>query len=157
MYFGVCEFPSSRTSGVSPPAIVASNFWRTVPQLWYSILTSTPGCFALNAEVAEATTFGQPLWASPISQTVMLVALDVRTEPLAVDAAAERMTATNAATMMRAFISPPEGAGAPAGRERAPIGLVLRPRRGDWHSPLFLSRENFHHFVAISFLNGLDH
>ena len=157
MYFVVSVFPNSSTSGVSPPAIVASNFVRWSPQVWYCTLTSTPGCFALNAAFASATTFGQPLCASPISQTVMLSALAVLTEPLAVDAASESATASSAATMMRAFISPPEGAGALAGFTRAPIGLVHRPRRGDWHSPLFLSRENFHHFVAISFLNGLDH
>src|SRR5437867_1372766 len=75
-----------------------------------------------------------------MSQTVMLSALAVCTDPLAVDAAAESMTARNAATMIRAFISPPEGVGAPGrSHEWAPIGLVHRPRRGDWHSPHSLS------------------
>src|SRR5207249_11941168 len=144
MYFVVSELPNSRTSGVSPPAIVASNFVRWSPQVWYCTLTSTPGCFALNAAFASATTFGQPLCASPISQTVMLSALAVPTDPLAVDAAAESATASTAASMIRAFISPPEGVGAP-GRSlhRAPSGLVHRPRRGDWHSPLALSRPHF--------------
>jgi hypothetical protein len=64
MYFVVSELPSSITSGVSPPAIVASNFVRWSPHVWYWTLTSTSGCFALNARVALVTTFSQPLCAS---------------------------------------------------------------------------------------------
>jgi len=35
MYFAVCVFPSSITSGVSLAAIDASNFCSTLSQLWY--------------------------------------------------------------------------------------------------------------------------
>ena len=72
MYFVISVLPISITSGALPPASVASNLPRCVPQFWYCTFTSTPGCLALNAALAAATTFGQPDWASTWSQTVML-------------------------------------------------------------------------------------
>src|SRR5205823_3995248 len=99
-----------------------------------------------------------PLWASTISQTVMLFALAVRTEPLAVEAAAASVAARIATTMIRAFISPPEGVGALGrSRGRAPIGLVHRPRPGDWHSPLCLSRAQCCADHIPWQASGLDH
>jgi hypothetical protein len=39
MYFVISVLPISITSGVLPPASVASNFWRWLPQVWYWTLT----------------------------------------------------------------------------------------------------------------------
>src|SRR5436853_6565006 len=75
MYFVISELPISTTSGVLPPASVASNFWRCVFHCWYCTLTLTPGfCFA-NSLFAVATDFGHPDCASTCSQTVMLLAV----------------------------------------------------------------------------------
>ncbi len=70
MYFVISVLPISMTSGVSFPAIVASNFWRWSPQLWYCTSTFQPGLAFSNAVFAAATTLGQPFWASTWSQTV---------------------------------------------------------------------------------------
>jgi len=43
MYFVISVLPISMTSGVFPPARVASNFWRWSPQFWYWTLTVQPG------------------------------------------------------------------------------------------------------------------
>jgi hypothetical protein len=64
MYFVISLFPSSITSGASPPASAASNFWRWFPQVWYWTATSTSGCCALKIRFAVATASGQPLSAS---------------------------------------------------------------------------------------------
>src|SRR5256885_13165732 len=54
MYFVISVLPISITSGVLPPASVASNFCRCVFHSWYWMLTFTPGCLAWNAAVAAA-------------------------------------------------------------------------------------------------------
>ena len=72
MYFVISVFPISMTSGVLPPASVASNLPRCVPQVWYCTFTVTPGCCFWNAAFAAATTAGHPDCASTWSQTVML-------------------------------------------------------------------------------------
>ena len=74
MYFVISVFPISMTSGAVFAASVASNFCRWSPQFWYCTLTSQPGCACLNCCVADATTSGQPDWASTWSQTVRLLA-----------------------------------------------------------------------------------
>ena len=43
MYFTISVLPISMTSGVLPPASVASNFWRWSPQFWYCTSTVQPG------------------------------------------------------------------------------------------------------------------
>jgi hypothetical protein len=55
MYFVISVFPISMTSGVFPPARVASNFWRCVGHVWYCTLTFTPGWSFWNCAVAPAT------------------------------------------------------------------------------------------------------
>jgi hypothetical protein len=60
LYFVISVFPISITSGALPPASVASNFARWVPQVWYWTSTSQPGFCALNCAFAAATTSGQP-------------------------------------------------------------------------------------------------
>src|SRR6266513_160361 len=107
MYFAVCEFPNSITSGVSPAAIDASNFWRTESQLWYCTFTSTPACCDLNWLVAFATAAGQPFCASDMSQTVMLEAEAFVVPPDAVEAGIASAAASATATMMRVFIDDP--------------------------------------------------
>src|SRR5919204_258225 len=131
MYFVISVLPSSITSGASPPASAASNFWRWLPQLWYWTSTSTSGCCALKFRLASATASGQPLCASFWSQTTIFVALAAVVPPLAVEAAAARATARTAAAMNRIFIS--------ASRS----GLNHLPRRGDWHRPPAVSRDEF--------------
>ena len=42
MYFTISVLPISITSGVLPPASVASNFWRWSPQFWYWTSTVQP-------------------------------------------------------------------------------------------------------------------
>ena len=43
MYFVISVLPNSMTSGVLPPAIVASKFWRWLPHVWYCTSTFQPG------------------------------------------------------------------------------------------------------------------
>ena len=74
MYFVISVLPISMTSGVLPPASVASNLLRWSPQVWYCTSTFTPGCFDSNSWLAAATRFGQPDCASTCSQTVILLA-----------------------------------------------------------------------------------
>ena len=62
--------PISMTSGVSLPAIVASNFCRWSFHCWYCTLTFQPGCEFSNALFAAATISGQPFCASTWSHTV---------------------------------------------------------------------------------------
>src|SRR5581483_7522694 len=70
MYFVISVLPISMTSGVSLPAIVASNFCRWSVHCWYWTLTVQPGWLASNALFAAATRFGQPFWASTCSHTL---------------------------------------------------------------------------------------
>ena len=103
MYFVISVLPISITSGVFPPASVASNLPRCVPHVWYWTLTPTPGCCFWNAAVAAETTSGQPDCASTWSQTVMS-ACAFLVLPVALVAATAQTAARTAAPMMRAFI-----------------------------------------------------
>ena len=60
MYFVISVLPISITSGVLPPASVASNFCRCVFHCWYWTFTVTPGFCLANAAFAAFTTVGQP-------------------------------------------------------------------------------------------------
>ena len=48
MYFVISVLPISMTSGALPPASVASNFCRWVPQVWNWTLTVDAGMLALE-------------------------------------------------------------------------------------------------------------
>src|SRR5205823_2025659 len=61
-------------SGTSLPASVASSLVRWLAHCWYSTLTSAP-VSALNLVFAASTTFGQPLCASTMSQTLSVLHL----------------------------------------------------------------------------------
>src|SRR4051812_9437656 len=98
MYFVISVLPISITSGVLPPASVASNFCRCVSQVWYWTSTFTPGWSAWNCLFAAATTSGQPDCASTWSQTVMPSAF---VEPVAV----ATTTAAAAAAIHRATMA----------------------------------------------------
>ena len=75
MYFVISVFPISMTSGVLPPASVASNFCRCVPQLWYCTVAVAP-VELWNCALAAATIGAQfAAWASVWSQTVMRLGL----------------------------------------------------------------------------------
>src|SRR5207302_7281101 len=75
MYFVISVLPISMTVGVLPPASVASNFWRCVPQDWYCTSTDTPGWSCWNCWFAAAMIGCQlAACASVCSQTVMLFA-----------------------------------------------------------------------------------
>src|SRR5579864_4733693 len=104
MYFVISVLPISMTSGVFPPASVASNFWRWSPQFWYWTSTVQPGWSFWNCAVAAATTSGQPDWASVCNQTVSLLAC--RCWPLApaVAATLPRTTSRAAARSKRSLI-----------------------------------------------------
>src|SRR3954471_13321538 len=146
MYFDISLFPSSRTSGVLPPARVASNFWRCVFHVWYCTFTFVSGCFLANAALAALTAAGQPDCASTWSHTVMLLACALLLAPSVVPAVSEAATTArrDSATVMRLFIwNLPESGGplarfAPRGgcaKYRAPqVGQYHMPRGGSWHS-----------------------
>src|SRR5262245_23860002 len=105
MYLVISVLPISITSGTLPPASVASNFCRWVPQLWYWRFTCTPGCFAWNAAVAAAVIgFQLSAVASACSQTVMLCALAFDVAPNAVEAATASAAMSRAAATMRFLI-----------------------------------------------------
>src|SRR3954451_21050407 len=87
MYFVISVLPISITSGVLPPASVASNLLRWSPQVWYCTSTVVPGCLAWNCWLAAATRFGQPVCASTCSQTVILLAAALSVRADAVEAA----------------------------------------------------------------------
>src|SRR5207302_6824550 len=71
MYFVISVLPISTTSGVLPPASVASNFWRCVVQLWYWTLAVAPVSF-WNCAFAAWTMGAQvAACASVWSQTVI--------------------------------------------------------------------------------------
>src|SRR2546422_8182095 len=137
MYLVISVLPSSITSGASPPASPASNFWRWLPHDWYWTSTATPGCCALKLLLASATASGEPLCASVWSQTTILSAWALDVPPLAVVAATATMAAKTATTRNRAFMSPP---GAWGSHLASPIGLDHQPRPRDWHRPLRVSR-----------------
>src|SRR5689334_14462116 len=107
MYFVISVLPISMTSGVLPPASVASNLLRWSPQVWYCTSTLVPGCLASNAWLAWATRSGQPDCASTCSQTVSLLAA-ARLAPVgfadAVEAATASTAARAAAAKNRTFI-----------------------------------------------------
>src|SRR3954471_4726771 len=107
MYFVISVLPISMTSGVLPPASVASNLLRWSPQVWYCTSTFTPGCFDSNSWLAAATRFGQPDCASTCSQTVILLAAalpDRFVRADAVDATTASVKMTAAAAKTRTFI-----------------------------------------------------
>src|SRR5438876_572848 len=110
MYFVISVFPISITSGVLPPARVASNFWRCVPHVWYCTSTVTPGWSLWNCAFAAATIGAQfAAWASVCSQTVMLFAA-VRSGPetdAAAEAAIARAAVSTATAMVRPFMKVP--------------------------------------------------
>src|SRR3954466_3826130 len=107
MYFVISVLPISMTSGVLPPASVASNLLRWSPQVWYWTSTVVPGCLAWNCWLAAATRSGQPDCASTCSQTVILLAaaclLPVGFAD-AVEATTASAAARTAAKKKRAFI-----------------------------------------------------
>src|SRR3954467_723567 len=107
MYFVISVLPISMTSGVLPPASVASNLLRWSPHVWYWTSTFVPGCLASNCWLAEATSSGQPDCASTCSQTVILLAA-AREWPFgsadAVEAASASVAASAAAAKRRSFI-----------------------------------------------------
>src|SRR4051812_34323 len=110
MYFVISVFPISMTSGVLPPASVASNLPRWSPHVWYCTSTVVPGCLAWKAWLAAATRSGQPVCASTWSQTVILLAAarplpEVCTD--AVEAATASIAARAAAAKRRTFIDDP--------------------------------------------------
>src|SRR6266550_316977 len=99
MYFVISVLPISMTSGVSLPAIVASNFCRWSVHDWYWTLTFQPGLAFSNALLADATMSGQPFCASCWSQTVSVWAF--ARCPLAVAVAATTPSAIAVATTAR--------------------------------------------------------
>src|SRR2546423_12682533 len=110
MYFVISVLPISMTSGVLPPARVASNFWRCVPHVWYCTVTVTPGWLCSNWEFAADTIGAQfAACASVWSQTVMLFAAAC-SRPVteaAAEAATASVTAITATAMVRPFIEYP--------------------------------------------------
>src|SRR3954453_2483112 len=117
MYLVISVLPISITSGVFPPASVASNLLRWSLQDWYCTSTVVPGCLLSNSALAAFTTFGQPDCASVCSQTVILLAVAwsltfVRAD--AVEAASASVARTAAAAKRRTFID-----GLPLTRSRA--------------------------------------
>src|SRR3954469_10412666 len=102
MYLTISVLPISITSGVFPPASVASNFWRWSPQFWYWTSTVQPGWSFTNCALAAATTSGQPDCASTWSHTVNLFA-EARS-PLALAVAATTPSATAATTATKTFV-----------------------------------------------------
>ena len=117
MYFVISVLPISITSGVLPPASVASNFCRCVSQVWYWTFTVTSGCCFANASLASATDCGHADWASTCSQTVMLLAVAFFVAPIVPAAIAAAPTAARQrATLMRLFIWKPPESGGPVGR-----------------------------------------
>src|SRR4051812_25863892 len=122
MYFVISVLPISITSGVLPPASVASNFCRCVSQVWYWTSTVAPGCWVWNCFVAAATTSGQPDCASTCSQTTMLSAAAFFVAPetlVATTAAAE--TARHRATI-RCLLT----ATSTLGTQEPPAAIVAR-------------------------------
>src|SRR5690349_10538527 len=142
MYFVISVLPISMTSGVSLPAMVASNFCRWSVHCWYWTFTDQPGFAASNLLFAAATRSGQPFCASTWSQTVGVWAFAFW--PLAVALAATTpSTAAAAITAITRYLMPnlpravdaravrPEGlwprdAGRPAVRR---VVYTNRPRR----------------------------
>src|SRR3954453_19987416 len=117
MYFVISVLPISITSGVLPPASVASNYCRWVFHCWYSTLPLTPGCCASNPLFAAATTVGQPDCASTCSQTVMLSAVVLFAAPSVAAVNAAPVTAARQnATMIRLVIWKPPKKGGPVAR-----------------------------------------
>ena len=104
MYFVISVLPISMTSGVSLPAIVASNFWRWSPQLWYWTLTVQPGFCCSNCWLAAATTSGQPVCASTWSQTVSVFAWALPLLALAVAATTPSAATSRAAPITRSLM-----------------------------------------------------
>src|SRR5919198_2132075 len=127
MYFVISVLPISMTSGAFPPASVASNFCRWVPQVWYWTFTFTPGWAFSNRAFAAATMGAQlSACASVWSQTVMLFA-EAFCVPERATAAVDAATATTAAAtaMMRTFIDEP-----PRGVDDGPLRPLLWPTWG---------------------------
>src|SRR3954471_15291797 len=117
MYFVISVLPISITSGVLPPASVASNFCRCVFHSWYWTFTLTPGWAFSNAAFAAATAFGQPDCASTCSHTVMLSAVAFFVAPIVpATTAAAPTAARQRATLMRLIIWKPPESGGPVGR-----------------------------------------
>ena len=97
MYFVISVFPISMTSGALPPASVASNFPRCVPQVWYWTSTFQPGFWLSNCALAAATMSGQPDCASTCNQTVSVSALLRPEAPVAPTAMTASATTSAAA------------------------------------------------------------
>src|SRR5581483_3152943 len=149
MYFVISVLPISMTSGVLPPASVASNFCRCVPHDWYCTFAVAPVSF-WNCAFAAATIGAQfAACASVWSQIVMLLALFAPETPPAAIAKTSAARATKpTATNFRLFIDEPSIALAglllAALRARASarrIGMYHSPSRGgDWHILVRMSR-----------------
>ena len=133
MYFVISVFPISTTSGVFPPASVASSFCRCVPQVWYWTLTVVPGWSFWNWAFAAFTIGSQfAACASTCSQTVMLFAACADVPPDAVDAMIARAPPIRTtAPMMRALMGDsPKRIERRLGRFRSPVarGNASAPR-----------------------------
>src|SRR5262245_28191623 len=115
MYFVISVFPISITSGELPPASVASNFCRWLPQVWYCMLTDVPGWSFSNWELTWATSATQSglLVTSVCSQTVTVLAAALlfapETPPTAI-ARASAATTEPTTRMCRLFMSEPSRA-----------------------------------------------
>src|SRR5439155_10666127 len=155
MYFVISVFPISMTAGVLPPAIVASNFWRCVPHVWYCTSTPTSGWAFSNCALAAATIGAQlAACASVCSQTVMLFA--AARWGAETDAAAEAAIASVAASTPTAMVRPfmnippktPDGRPPPPARRSAPrLAYTTWSRPRDLHiSPSLVktSRRNWY-------------
>src|SRR5215469_6707532 len=147
MYFVISVLPISMTSGVLPPASVASNFWRCVPQVWYWTLAVAPVSF-WNCALAAATIGVQfAACASVCNQTVIDFAFVAPETPPAAIANTSAARATKpTATNFRPFIDEPSIALA---------GLWSRPsaRRlgsADWYLPLAIPRGGSHRIGCMS-------
>src|SRR2546423_5268324 len=140
MYFVISVLPISITSGVLPPASVASNFCRCVFHSWYWTSTFTSGCCFANAAFAWSTEDCQPDCASTCSQTVMLLAVVFFVAPIVPAAIAAAPTAARQrATLMRLFIRKPPVSGGPVGRsapEAPQVGWYHVPLSGSSHRPI---------------------
>src|SRR5437764_13314585 len=114
MYFVISVLPISITSGLLPPASVASNFCRCVPQVWYCTSTFTPGWACWNAAFAAATIGAQlSAFASTWSQTVIVAVVFLvapHVEPATTAARVATVAKSPTAASVRLFIDKPPNA-----------------------------------------------
>src|SRR6476646_5592783 len=118
MYFVISVLPISMTSGVSLPAIVASNFCKWVVHCWYWTSTFQPGFAFSNLLFAAATISGQPFWASTWSHTVSVWPAALLLGAVVATTAESAIAAATTARIRYLMLNLPRDVDARAGRPR---------------------------------------